>query len=105
MLSWRKMSDTRRHLHELVDRLTPAKFEQVEEFLESQIDPISRALANAPLDDEPLTEEDRQRIAESEEWLKHHEPIPMEEVLAELDLTANDFDEMGKTPLPRAKKD
>jgi hypothetical protein len=64
------------------------------------LDPLSRKLANAPLDDEPFTEVDRQAVAETDEWLKHNKPIPLENVLSEFGLTMADWEEMGKTPLP-----
>ena len=39
-------------------------------------------------------------MAEGREWLKHNKPIPHDEVLAEFGLTLEDFDRMGRTPLP-----
>jgi hypothetical protein len=65
-----------------------------------ELDSLSRKMANAPLDDEPFTEEDRQAVAEADEWLKHNKPIPLEDVLSEFGLTMADWDTMGKTPLP-----
>jgi len=47
-----------------------------------ELDSLSRKMANAPLDDEPFTEEDRQAVAEADEWLKHNKPIPLEDVLS-----------------------
>ena len=64
-------------------------------------DPLSRKLARAPIDDEPFTEEDRQSVAEADTWLKHNEPISLEEVLADLGLTMEDWEKIGKTPLPQ----
>ena len=61
-------------------------------------DPLSTALANAPIDDEPFTDAERRAVAEADEWLQHHEPIPHEEVLAELGLTMEDWDKMGNEP-------
>ncbi len=53
---------------------------------------MSYSLANAPLDDEPFTEEERLAVAEAEEWLRHNEPIPHEQVLAELGLSMADWE-------------
>ena len=64
------------------------------------LDPVSRALANAPPEDEEISEEEEHAVAESREWLKHNKPIPLEDVLSEFGLTMADWDTMGKTPLP-----
>lgn len=94
------MSDTRQHVHELIDRLPPAELTALETILQSMVDPVSRKLALAPFDDEPFTDEDRQAVAEADEWLKHNKPIPHEEVLADFGLTMADWEAMAKTPLP-----
>jgi len=54
------------------------------------LDPVARAIANAPVDDEPESEQERQAVAEADEWLQHNRPIPFEEVLADFDLTIED---------------
>jgi hypothetical protein len=91
--------DTRHHVHALVDQLPPVQLAAVETLLQSMLDPLSMKLALAPIDDEPFTEEDRQAIAEADEWSKHNQPIPMEEVLADFGLTMADWETMAKTPL------
>jgi len=91
--------DTRQHVHALVDQLPPVQLAAVETLLQSMLDPLSRKLALAPIDDEPFTEEDRQAVAEADEWLKRNKPIPMEEVLADFGLTMTDWEDMAKTPL------
>jgi hypothetical protein len=57
------------------------------------LDPVSRAIANAPVDDEPETEAERQVVTESKDWFERHggQGIPHEEVLADFNLTPNDF--------------
>lgn len=92
-------TDTRSHVHNLVDQLPPVQLAALETILQSMLDPLSRKLALAPLDDEPFTEEDRQAVAEADEWSRHNQPIPMEEVLADFGLTLNDWETMAKTPL------
>jgi hypothetical protein len=72
----------------------------LETLLHSMIDPLSRKLALAPIDDEPFTEEDRQSVAEADKRLKH---IPLEDVLADLGLTMEDWEKMSNTPLPQLK--
>jgi hypothetical protein len=87
------MSDTRQHVHELIDRLPPTQLSAVAGLLEAILDPVARALANAPVDDEPATEEDRQRFHEGQAWFAQRggKGIPMEEVLAEFGLKLEDF--------------
>ena len=46
------------------------------------LDPVSRAIANAPIDVETETAEERQAVADADEWLKHNTTIPFEDVLA-----------------------
>ena len=51
------------------------------------------AIANAPIDDEPESEEERQAVAESKAWFKQRggQGIPHEEVLADFGLTPDDL--------------
>jgi hypothetical protein len=51
------------------------------------LDPVSRALANAPIDDEPVTEAEECAVAEARDWLNHNPGIPFEQVVAELGFT------------------
>ena len=54
------------------------------------LDPVSRSLATAPLDDEPLTEEEIRATEVSREWFRHNQGIAHEEVLAEFGLKPED---------------
>ena len=92
-------TDTRHHVHALVDQLPPVQLAALETILQSMLDPLSRKLALAPADDEPFTEEDRRAVAEADEWSKHNTPIALENVLADLGLTITDWETMAKTPL------
>jgi hypothetical protein len=78
--------------HELIERLTPGQVSAVVGLLEAMLDPVSRAIADAPIDDEPLTPEEEQAIAEAQEWLKHNPGIPHEQVLAELGITQEEIE-------------
>jgi hypothetical protein len=55
---------------------------------------------NVPLEDEEISEEEERDVAAAREWLKNNKPIPHAEVLAEFGLTLDDFERMGRTPLP-----
>ena len=57
----------KQRLHDLVDRLADDHVQPVERYLTSlcnEQDPAMAAALSAPLDDEPLTDEDRQAIEE-----------------------------------------
>jgi hypothetical protein len=83
----------KRQAHELIDRLAPSQVSAVVGLLESMLDPISRAIASAPVDDEPETEQERQAVGESKAWFRrdHGQGIPQEEVLAEFGISPDDL--------------
>ena len=91
----------RQQAHAYLDRLPPEQLSAVPGLLETMLDPVSRATANAPIEDEEISAEEERAVAEAREWLKHNKPIPHEEVLAALGLTLDDFERMGRTPLAR----
>lgn len=97
------LSQERQQAHLYLDQLSAAQLTAVRTLLESMVDPVAQAIAHAPVDDEPFTEEDRQAVAEAEEWRKHNQPIPLETVLADFGLTMSDWDDMGQTPLPEER--
>ena len=94
------LTQKRRQAHAYLDRLPPEQLSAVRSLLETMLDPVSRAVANAPIEDEPISEAEERAAAEAGEWLKHNKPIPHEEVLAEFGLTTDDFQRLGRTPLP-----
>lgn len=94
------MTDPRQHAHHLIDRMPETQLSALVGLLETIVDPVAAALRNAPLDDEPFTEDDRLAVAEADEWLKQHDPIPLEAVLADFGLNMADWDKMGETPAP-----
>ena len=80
------------HAHELIERLPVDRISTVVRFMEFMLlDPVSRSLATALVDDESVTEEEARAIEASEEWLRHNIGIPHEEVLAEFGLKPEDF--------------
>jgi hypothetical protein len=82
---------SKEHAHQLIDRLPATQLTAVVGLLEAMLDPASHAIAHAPVDDEPETEEERRAVAEAKEWLKHHPGIPFEEVLADFGLAPEDL--------------
>lgn len=91
------MADTKEHAHELIERLAPSQVTAVVGLLEAMLDPVSRAIANAPIDDEPLTPEEEKALREAREWSKRNKGIPHEQVLAELGITPEEIERLKKT--------
>jgi len=90
---------TKERAHELIDRLSPGQIPGVVGMLEAMLGTVSGTLANAPWDDEPVTEEDLSDIAEARAAISRGEVISNEEVLAGFGLTVEDFERMALTPL------
>ena len=82
------MNDTREHAHQLIDRLPETQLSALVGLLETIVDPVSAALRNAPLDDEPESEDERQAVAKARDWLKRNggKGIPHEEAMRKLGL-------------------
>jgi hypothetical protein len=68
----------------LIDRLAPRQIAAVRGLLEAMLNPV---------DDEPVTDEDRTRFLHGQAWLAERggKGIPMEQVLAEFGLKPEDF--------------
>jgi hypothetical protein len=80
------------HARQLLRHLAPDQVAAVVRLIEVMLDPVSRALANAPPEDEEISEDEERAVAEAREWTKHNTPIPHEKVLVRLGLTMADFD-------------
>jgi hypothetical protein len=78
------MAADKQHAHELIEQLHPNQVPEAIGMLESLLDPAARAIANAPINDEPLSVADEKALDDAREWSKHNEPIPHEQVMAEL---------------------
>jgi hypothetical protein len=87
------MSDTRQHVHELIDQLPPMQLNAVAGLLEAMLDPAFGAIASAPADNEPVTAEDRRRLHEGQTWFAQRggKGLPMEDILAEFGVKPEDF--------------
>ncbi len=73
---------TRDEVHRLVEQLPEGALEDAKRLLEElrmRSDPLLRALADAPEDDEPETEEERQAVAEAYEDLRAGRVVPHEQ--------------------------
>ena len=83
------MSMDRAELHRIIDTIPEDKVSAIGRLLKDAIDiavddPVRRSLASAPLDDEPLTDEEQARINSADEDLKTGQIRSMDEVKREL---------------------
>jgi hypothetical protein len=88
------MDQEKQHAHELIERLPDSQVATAVRFLEFMLlDPVARAVATAPADDEPVSEQDRLRFHNGQAWFREHggRGVPMQDVLAEFDLKPEDF--------------
>jgi hypothetical protein len=92
VLTSRDTVEQKQHAHVMIDLLAPEKLTAVVGLLEVMLDPVARAIANAPVDDEPLSAEEAMALDEASEWLKYNKAIPHEQVLAELGITQEEID-------------
>jgi hypothetical protein len=81
------MSD-REQAHQLIDRLPDSQVAALVGLLEVIVDPVAAAVRNAPQDDEPETEEEKQDVAEARDWLARRggKGIPHDEAMRRLGL-------------------
>jgi hypothetical protein len=81
----RNSTDPKHQAHELIDRLAPTQVTAVVGLLEVMLDPVSRAIADAPLDDETESDTEREAVAESKSWFQQRSGlgIPHREVVAD----------------------
>lgn len=79
----RVMGDARQHGHELVDQLDVGQLTAVGQLLEVMTDPIVRSLANAPVESEPISEDEAAALDEAYESIARGEGISHEEILRE----------------------
>ena len=78
------MADTKKHAHELIDRLPPAQLSAVVSLLEVMLDPVS--LAAALVEKEEITAETGAALDRARASLARAEGIPHEEILREFGL-------------------
>jgi len=84
------MAIDKQHAHQLLDQLPAGQLAAVVHLLE--------AIVSSDEDGDTLSSSERNAVDEADEWLKRHEPIPHENVLAEFGLTIADWDKMSKEP-------
>jgi hypothetical protein len=78
--------DTRQQAHKLIDRMPESQLSALVGLLETIVDPVAAALAAAPLEDEPISEEEQRATDEARDWLQRNggRGIPHEEAMRRL---------------------
>ena len=92
-------TNPKQEAHELIERLSAGQVSAAVGLFKAMLDPVSAALANAPFDDEPVSEEEARDIAEARAAVARGEAVSNEDVLAEFGLKPEDFERMAQTPL------
>ena len=82
------MTENREQAHILIDRLPETQITALVGLLEAIVDPAAAALRNAPLDDEPETEDEKRDVADARQWLARNggKGIPHDEAMRRLGL-------------------
>ncbi len=86
-------TNPKQEAHELIDRISTAQASAVVTLITSMLDPVDRAIANAPFEDEEISDEENRAVAASKAWLAEHpgEGIPHEEMLREFGINPEDL--------------
>jgi len=86
-------TNPKQEAHELIERISTAQASAVVTLITSMLDPVDRAIANAPFEDEAISEEENRAVAASKAWLAEHpgEGIPHEEMLREFGINPEDL--------------
>jgi hypothetical protein len=71
--------------------MVPSQVSALVRLLEAMLDPVACSLANAPYDDEPVSEEEVRQLDAARASLARGEGIPHEQVLAELGITQEEI--------------
>jgi hypothetical protein len=91
------LAHQRQLAHAFLDRLPADQLSAVQSLLETMLSPLDRKLAQAPVDDEPLTTEEAAAIQAGIASLDRNGGVSMEVILADLGLTMDEFLKMAET--------
>jgi hypothetical protein len=89
---------TKERAHELIDRMVPEQVPFAVDALEKMIDPVAYSLANAPFEDEEISEEEEEAVARAK--AETGPGTSMEDLMVELGFSAEDIERVGQADLP-----
>lgn len=81
--------------HELIDRLAPSQVAAIVSVLQAMLDPVAKAIATAPVDDEPETADEREAVAGSKESFEQHAGFSNEQLMTELGIDSKHVNPKG----------
>jgi len=76
--------------HELIDRLAPSQVSAIVSVLQAMLDPVAKAIATAPVDDEAETANERDAVALSKQSFQQHPGHTTEQLMADLGIDSKD---------------
>jgi hypothetical protein len=82
------MSTNRQHVEQLLGQLSLDQLEAVAHLLEVMVDPVARAIANAPFEDEEINAETAAELDAAHASIARGEGIPHEEIMRQYGLTS-----------------
>jgi hypothetical protein len=92
-------TETKEHAHVLIDLVAPTQLPVVVELLEKMVDPVALSLANAPFEDEEISEAEEVAAAQARAEGYRGSVTSHEDLLKEFGLTPEEFERMGQEPL------
>jgi hypothetical protein len=87
--------DAKEEAHELIDKMSVRQVVAAVGLFRATLDPVEVALARVPYDEEALSADGVKALDDAQDWLKSHDPIPHEHVLAELGITQEEIESYG----------
>jgi hypothetical protein len=81
-----EQTQERQQAHAVLDMLPDEKLAAIRSLLEVMVEPLSRSLASAPVEDEEITDETAAAIERSRASLARGEGIPHDEIQREFGL-------------------
>jgi hypothetical protein len=80
------MASNKDRVYSLIDRLPPNQLAAVIALLEAMLDPVARSLAQAPVEDDPISPSETAALDEARASLDRGEGVSHEDVLREFGL-------------------
>jgi len=88
---------TKERAHQLIERMVPEQVPVAVDALERLIDPVAYSLANAPFEDEEISEEEEEAVARAR--AETGPGTSMEDLMVELGFSAEDIERVGRAGL------
>jgi hypothetical protein len=80
------LNEERKQAHALLDMLPPDKLSAVRGLLEAMVEPLTRSLSTAPVEEEDITPEKAAALDRARASLSRGEGVPHDEILREFGL-------------------